>query len=58
MKKDKKDKHGVDPEAETIAQAMIWHWLTIFDVPAVICRDRRSQFVVSWFNSMCIQIGI
>ena len=42
-KKDKKDKHGVGLQAKTVAQAMIRHWLTIFDVPAVICSDRGSQ---------------
>ena len=41
-KKDKKDKHGVGLQAKTVANAMIRHWLTIFDVPAVICGDRCS----------------
>ena len=44
-KKDKKDKHGVGLQAKTVANAMIRHWLTIFDVPAVICSDRGSQVV-------------
>ena len=44
-KKDKKDKHGVGLQAKTVANAMIRHWLTIFDVPAVICSDQGSQFV-------------
>ena len=44
-KKDKKDKHGVGLQAKTVANAMIRHWLTIFDVPAGICSDRGSQFV-------------
>ena len=57
-KKDKKDKHGVGLQAKTVAQAMIWHWLTIFDVPAVICSDRGSQFVGSRFKSMCKHMGI
>ena len=43
-RKDKKDKHGVGVQAKTITQAMIRHWLTIFDVPAVICSDQGSQF--------------
>ena len=43
-KKDKKDKHGVGLQAKTVANAMIRHWLTIFDVPAVICSDRGSHF--------------
>ena len=38
-KKDKKDKHGVGLQAKTVAQAMIRHWLTIFQVTAVICSD-------------------
>ena len=40
-KKDKKDKHGVDLQAKTVAQAMIPHWLPIFDAPAVICSNQR-----------------
>ena len=57
-KKDKKDIHGVGLQAKTVAQAMLRHWLTIFDVPAVICSDRGSQFVGSWFKSMCKNMGI
>ena len=57
-KKDKKDKHGVDLQAKTVANAMISHWLTIFDVPAVICSDRGSQFVGTWFKTMCKHLGI
>ena len=57
-KKDKKDKHGVGLQAKTVAQAMIWHWLTIFDVSAVICSDRGSPFVGSWFKSICKHMGI
>ena len=57
-KKDKKDEHGVGLQAKTVAQAMIRHWLTIFDAPAVICSDRGSQFVGSWFKSMCKHMGI
>ena len=57
-KKDKKDKHGVGLQAKTVAQAIIRHWLTIFDVPAAICRDRGSQFVGFWFKSMCKHMGI
>ena len=57
-KKDKKDKHGVGLQAKTVANAMIRHWLTIFDVPAVICSDRGSQFVGTWFKTMCKQLGI
>ena len=57
-KKDKKDKHGAGLQAKTVANAMIRHWLTIFDVPAVICSDRGSQFVVTWFKTMCKHMGI
>ena len=57
-KKDKKDEHGVGLQAETVANAMIRHWLTIFDVPAVICSDRGSQFVGTWFKTMCKHMGI
>ena len=49
-KKDDKDKHGVGLRAKTVAQAMIRHWLTIFDIPAVIYSDQGSQFVGSWFK--------
>ena len=57
-KKDKKDKHGVGLQAKTVANAMIRHWLKIFDVPAVICSDRGSQFVGTWFKTMCKHMGI
>ena len=57
-KKDKKDKHGVGLQAKTVANAMIRHWLTIFDVPAVICSDRGSQFVQTWLKAMCKHMGI
>ena len=57
-KKDKKDKHGVGLQAKTVANAMIRHGLTIFDVPAVICSDRGSQFVGTRFKTMCKHMGI
>ena len=57
-KKVKKDKHGVGLQAKTVANAMIRHWLTIFDVPAVICSDRGSQLVGTWFKTMCKNMGI
>ena len=57
-KKDKKDKHGVGLQAKTVANAMIRHLLTIFEVPAVICSDRGSQFVGTWFKTMCKHMGI
>ena len=37
---------------------MIRHWLTICDVPAVICSDLGSQFVGTWFKTMCKHMGI
>ena len=40
-------------QAEIVAQAMILHWLTVFDVSAVICSDRGTQFVGAWFCTMC-----
>ena len=57
-KKDKKDKLGVGLQAKTVANAMIRHWLTPFDVPAIICSDRGSQFVGAWFRTMCKHMGI
>ena len=57
-KKDKKDKHGVGLQAKTVANAMIRHWQTICDVPAVICSDRGSQVVGTWFKTMCKHMGI
>ena len=57
-KKDKKDKHGVGLQTKIVVNAMIRHWLTIFDVPAVICSDRGSQFVGTWFKTMCKHMGI
>ena len=57
-KSKKKDKHRVGLQAKTAAQAMIWHWLTVFDVPAVICSDRGMQFVGAWFRTMCKYLGV
>ena len=37
---------------------MIRQWLTIVKAPGFICSDRRSQFVGSWFKSMCKHMGI
>ena len=45
-------------QAKTVTNAMIRHWLTIFDVRAVICSDRGSQFVGTWFKTMCKHMGI
>ena len=57
-KKHKKDKHGVGLQAKNVAQAILRHSLTIFDVPAVICTERGSQLVGPWFESMCKHMGI
>ena len=57
-KKDKRVKHGVDPQAETVAQAMIWHCFSVFDVPAMICSDSVMQFVGAWFSTMCQYMGV
>ena len=57
-KKDEKDKHGVGLQAKTVANAMIRHWPTIFDVSAVICSDRGSQIVGTWFKTMRKHMGI
>ena len=45
-------------QAKAVANAMVRHWLTIFDVPAVICSDRGSQFVGTWFKTMCKHMKI
>ena len=57
-KKDKRDKHGVGLQAKTVAQAMIQHWVTVFDVPAVICSDRGTQCVGASFCTMCRYMGV
>ena len=56
-KKDKRDKHRVGLQAKTVAQAIIRHWLTVFDVPAVICSDRGTQFVGASFRTICKYMG-
>ena len=52
-KKETEDKHGVGLQAKTVPHATIRHWLTYSDVPAVICSGRESQFVGTWFKTMC-----
>ena len=32
--------------------------VTVFDVPAVICSDRGTQFVGAWFRTMCKYMGV
>ena len=44
--------------AKTVAQAMIWHCLTVFDVTAVMCSDRGTQFVGAWFCTICKYMGV
>ena len=48
-KKDRRDKHGLELQAMTVAQAMIPHWLKVFDVAAVICSNRGTQLVAHGF---------
>ena len=57
-KKDKTDKHGMGLQATTVAQAMIPHQSKVFHVPAVICSNRGTQFVGSWFRTMCKYMGV
>ena len=64
-KKDKKDKHGVGLQAKAVAQAMIRHWLTIVNVPVVICSDPESLFrllvqehVQAYGKSTCEDRGV
>ena len=57
-KKDERDKHGVWLQAKTVAQAMIRHWLTVFDVPAVMCSGRDKQFGGAWLRTMCKYMGV
>ena len=56
--KDKRDRHGVGLQAITAVQAMIRHWLTVFDVPALICSDGGTQFVGASFCTMCKYMGV
>ena len=56
--KDKSDKHGLGLQAKTVEQAMFRHWMTVFDVPAVTCSTRGTQFVGTWFRTMCNYIGV
>ena len=37
---------------------MIWHWFTVFDVPAVIWSDRGTQFIGAWFRTMCKYMNV
>ena len=54
-KKDKRDIHGLELQAKTMSQAMIRQWLTVFHVPAVICSDRGTQFVVVVSHDVQVQ---
>ena len=53
-KEDTKDKHEEGVPANTVAQAMIRHWLTL---PG-ICSDWGIQFMGSRFKSICKHMGI
>ena len=37
---------------------MIRHWLTVFDVAAVICIDRGTQFVGAWCRTISKDMGV
>ena len=58
QKKDQRDKHGVGLQAKTVAQPMTLLFLTVFDVPAVICSNRGTQFVGAWLRTMCKYMGV
>ena len=45
-------------QAKIVAQAMIRHWVTVIDVPAMICSDRGSQLVGAWSRTMCKYMGV
>ena len=57
-RKDKRDRHRLGMQAKIVTQAMARHWLTVFDVPAVICSDRGTQFVRACFRTMCKYVGV
>ena len=57
-RKDKGNKHRVEMQAKIVAQAMVRHWLTVFDVRAVLCSDRGTQFVGACFCTMCKYVGV
>ena len=44
--------------AKEVAVMMIRHWLTVFDIPRIICSDRGPQFTGGWFEAMCSLMGI
>ena len=45
-------------QAKTVAQASDQHWLTVFDVPVVMCSDRGPHFIGAWFRTMCKYMGV
>ena len=44
--------------AKEVAVMMIRRWLTVFNVPSTICRDRGPKFTGGWFKAMCSLMGI
>ena len=57
-KKYERDKHGVGLQATTVVQAMSRHWMTVFDVPAVISTARGTKFVGALFRTMSKYMGV
>ena len=44
--------------AKEVAEKMIKHWLTIYDIPATICSDNAPQFTGGWFKAMCAYMDV
>ena len=41
-----------------VAEKMIKHLMTIFDIAKTICRDDAAQFTGGWFRVRCAYIGV
>ena len=44
--------------ANEVAEKMIKHWLTIFDISATICGDNAPQFTGGWFKAIRAYMGV
>ena len=44
--------------AKEVAEKMIKHWLTIFDVPSTICSENAPHFTGGWFKAICVYMGV